>query len=113
MKLDSFISTLTHGDFFRHLVYKNPQTFREMKSIVRAYAAIEEANDTKRPERTKQPHSFLTAGKRKHHGSDHSHQKQHRTGALERRDYGPINLTPLTDTCSNILKQIRGKKFLK
>ncbi|GMH19400.1 hypothetical protein Nepgr_021241 [Nepenthes gracilis] len=41
MKLGSFISTLTYRDFFKHLAHKNPQTFREVETITRAYAAAE------------------------------------------------------------------------
>ncbi|GMH00147.1 hypothetical protein Nepgr_001986 [Nepenthes gracilis] len=39
IKLSSCISPLIYGDFFRHLAHKNPQTFREVESIAKAYAA--------------------------------------------------------------------------
>ncbi|GMH21488.1 hypothetical protein Nepgr_023330 [Nepenthes gracilis] len=47
MKLGSFISALTFGDFFKHLDHKNPQRFRKAESITRAYIAAEEANEAK------------------------------------------------------------------
>ena len=103
MKLGSFISALTYGDFFKHLAHKNPLTFREAESITRAYAAAEEANEAKRPERADQPRPFPGDGKRKYSGGEHSRQKQRRTGPPERRDYGPTTFTPLTDTRSNVL----------
>ncbi|GMH23140.1 hypothetical protein Nepgr_024983 [Nepenthes gracilis] len=58
IKLGSFISAFTYGDFFKHLAHKNPHTFRKAESITRAYAATEEANEAKRPERADQPRPF-------------------------------------------------------
>ncbi|GMH21577.1 hypothetical protein Nepgr_023419 [Nepenthes gracilis] len=113
MKLGNFISVLTYGDFFKYLVYKNPQTFREVKSITQAYVVTEEANKGKRLERTEQSRSFPGEKKRKFNGGDHSHRKHHRIGPPERKDYGSISLMRLTDMCSNFLMQIRGEKCLK
>ncbi|GMH16047.1 hypothetical protein Nepgr_017888 [Nepenthes gracilis] len=113
IKLGSFISPLMYGNFFRHLAHKNLQTFREAESITRAYAAVEEANETKILERTEQSRSFPREGKRKFNSGDHFYQKHHWGRPQERKGYGPIGLTLLTDTCLNILMQIRREKFLK
>ncbi|GMH15492.1 hypothetical protein Nepgr_017333 [Nepenthes gracilis] len=43
---------------------------REGKSIIKAYAAAEKANEAKRPERIEQSHSFPTEEKRKHFTKD-------------------------------------------
>ncbi|GMH25727.1 hypothetical protein Nepgr_027570 [Nepenthes gracilis] len=109
----SFISALAHEEFFRHLAHKNSQTFQEVEAITKAYAAVEEANETKRPDRPKQPRSFPSERKRKHNGGNYSHQKSHKSGPPEHKDHGSISLTPLTDMLSNVLMQIRGEKFLK
>ncbi|GMH24044.1 hypothetical protein Nepgr_025887 [Nepenthes gracilis] len=53
IKLGSFISELAHGEFFRHLAHKNLQTFQEVESITKAYAAAEKANEAKHPDRPK------------------------------------------------------------
>ncbi|GMH25256.1 hypothetical protein Nepgr_027099 [Nepenthes gracilis] len=80
---------------------------------IKAYAAAEEANEAKRPERADQARPISGEGKRKFAGGEHPRQKQRRTGPSERRDYGPTTFTPLTDTRANVLMQIRGEKFLK
>ncbi|GMG98303.1 hypothetical protein Nepgr_000143 [Nepenthes gracilis] len=111
MKLGSFISALTFGDFFKHLAHKNPQTFREAESITRVYAAVEEANEAKCPERADQPRPFPSEGKRKSGMRTHPPEAA-RAGPL-RRDYGATSFTPLTDTRANVLMQICGEKFPK
>ncbi|GMH21462.1 hypothetical protein Nepgr_023304 [Nepenthes gracilis] len=50
VKLNSFISTLGPGDFFKHLVHKDPQTFREIQSIIQAYIVTKQTNEVKHPE---------------------------------------------------------------
>ncbi|GMH09597.1 hypothetical protein Nepgr_011438 [Nepenthes gracilis] len=84
--------------------------FPRGETITGAYAAAEEANEAKRPERADQPRPFPSDGKRKYNGGEHSRQKQRRTGLPERGDYRPTTFTPM-HTRSNVRADPRRKIF--
>ncbi|GMH19744.1 hypothetical protein Nepgr_021585 [Nepenthes gracilis] len=66
VKLNAFLSELEGVAFFKHLIYNGRQTFAEAEAGTRAYIAVEEANDTKRPIQVESFPSRPVEGKRKH-----------------------------------------------
>ncbi|GMH05165.1 hypothetical protein Nepgr_007005 [Nepenthes gracilis] len=115
VKLNAFLSALEGGAFFKHLIHKGLQTFIEAEVVARAYIAAEEANDAKRPERDEHPQQKAAEGKRKSgdYQSPQTMKKHHKAEQSSRREPRPIHLTPLNDSRTNVLMQIRGEKFLK
>ncbi|GMH29941.1 hypothetical protein Nepgr_031784 [Nepenthes gracilis] len=115
VKLNVFLSALEGGAFFKYLIHKDPQTFIEAEAVARAYIAAEEANDAKRSERDEHLHQKVAESKRKaeDYQSSQTTKQQHKVEQNAQRELRPVHFTPLNDTRTNVLMQIRGKKFLK
>ncbi|GMH29607.1 hypothetical protein Nepgr_031450 [Nepenthes gracilis] len=117
LKLNAFVATLAAGDFFKHLSYQRPQTFREAETIARVYITAEEANEAKRPERVDRPPEAPRASGGRKRDSDSlrysERRKQQRPPPGPKKDYSRTSLTPLNDSRANILMQIQDEKFFK